>query len=48
MEGDFCVLEIPFDVYRIKIKQQEALSLKGTTSRLSSGWKGNFSFISFI
>lgn len=43
-----CVLEVPFDVYRIKIKQQEVLTLKGTTSRLSPGWKGNFSFISFI
>lgn len=48
MEGDFCILEVLFDVYRINITQREALTLKGTTSGLLQDWKYSFSFISFI
>lgn len=47
VEGDLCILEVPFDIYRVNTKQQEALTLNSMIFRLLTGWKGNFSFISY-
>jgi len=37
VEGDLYVTEVLFDVYRVNIKQREALILKGMIFRLLPG-----------